>query len=104
MLGYASVATCSPRLLGGADPGTGSGARHHRDRCTTLCPQHVLRPRTRSSRASTEFTILNLPGFQADPKLDGTASDCAVLVNFTDRIVDLRYLVAGEIKNRCSPS
>ncbi len=46
-----------------------------------------------------QFTILNLPGFQADPKSDGTASDCAILVNFTERVVAIcgtRY--AGEIK------
>src|SRR5260221_7964303 len=46
-----------------------------------------------------DFTILNLPGFRAEPKLDGTASDCAVLVNFTDRVVAIcGTWYAGEIK------
>ncbi|HZQ02017.1 MAG TPA: phosphoenolpyruvate carboxykinase [Reyranella sp.] len=46
-----------------------------------------------------DFTILNLPGFQADPAQDGTASDCAVLVNFTDKVVAIcGTWYAGEIK------
>ena len=46
-----------------------------------------------------DFTILNLPGFQAEPAVDGTASDCAVLVNFTDRVVAIcGTWYAGEIK------
>ena len=46
-----------------------------------------------------DFTVLNLPGFQAEPELDGTASDCAVLVNFTDRVVAIcGTWYAGEIK------
>ena len=46
-----------------------------------------------------DFTILNLPGFQADPALDGTASDCAILVNFTERVVAIcGTWYAGEIK------
>jgi len=46
-----------------------------------------------------DFTILNLPGFQADPAQDGTASDCAILVNFTDRVVAIcGTWYAGEIK------
>jgi phosphoenolpyruvate carboxykinase (ATP) len=45
------------------------------------------------------LNILNLPGFQADPALDGTASDCAILVNFTDRVVAIcGTWYAGEIK------
>jgi phosphoenolpyruvate carboxykinase (ATP) len=59
-----------------------------------------LRPRREELQGfKPEFTILNLPGFQADPKLDGTASDCAVLVNFTDRVVAIcGTWYAGEIK------
>ena len=46
-----------------------------------------------------DFTILNLPGFRADPALDGTASDCAILVNFTERVVAIcGTWYAGEIK------
>src|SRR5258708_28968197 len=59
-----------------------------------------LRPRREELEGfQPDFTILNLPGFQAEPKLDGTASDCAVLVNFTDRIVAIcGTWYAGEIK------
>src|SRR5260370_1436530 len=59
-----------------------------------------LRPRREELEGfKPEFTILNLPGFQADPTLDGAASDCAVLVNFTDRAVAIcGTWYAGEIK------
>ncbi len=59
-----------------------------------------LRPRRDELEGfKPQFTILNLPGFQADPKLDGTASDCAILVNFTDRVVAIcGTWYAGEIK------
>ena len=59
-----------------------------------------LRPRPEELEGfKPDFTILNLPGFQADPKLDGTASDCAILVNFTDRVVAIcGTWYAGEIK------
>ena len=47
-----------------------------------------LRPRREELEGfKPQFTILNLPGFQADPKTDGTASDCAILVNFPERVV-----------------
>jgi len=59
-----------------------------------------LRPRKEELEGfKPDFTILNLPGFQADPALDGTASDCAILVNFTDRVVAIcGTWYAGEIK------
>jgi phosphoenolpyruvate carboxykinase (ATP) len=59
-----------------------------------------LRPRSEElPDFNPDFTILNLPGFQADPALDGTASDCAVLVNFSDRVVAIcGTWYAGEIK------
>jgi phosphoenolpyruvate carboxykinase (ATP) len=59
-----------------------------------------LRPRTGELAGfEPDFTILNLPGFQAEPALDGTASDCVILVNFTDRVVAIGGTwYAGEIK------
>ena len=59
-----------------------------------------LRPRREELEGfKPDFTILNLPGFQADPKLDGTASDCAILVNFSERVVAIcGTWYAGEIK------
>jgi phosphoenolpyruvate carboxykinase (ATP) len=59
-----------------------------------------LRPkRSELADFKPDFTILHLPGLQADPALDGTASDCAILVNFTDRVVAIcGTWYAGEIK------
>ena len=60
-----------------------------------------LRPQARGAAKASSPTSpsCNLPGFQADPKLDGTASDCAILVNFTERVVAIcGTWYAGEIK------
>ncbi len=38
-----------------------------------------------------DFTIVAAPGFQCDPKVDGTNSEAAILVNFSERLV----LIAG---------
>ncbi|MDA0712893.1 MAG: phosphoenolpyruvate carboxykinase [bacterium] len=48
---------------------------------------------------SPSFTVLHAPGFKADPKTDGTRSEAAVVVDFTNRevlICGTEY--AGEIK------
>ncbi|MDF2095901.1 phosphoenolpyruvate carboxykinase [Aquibaculum arenosum] len=46
-----------------------------------------------------EFTVLQLPGLQADPEVDGTNSECFVLVNFAQRLVLIGGTwYAGEIK------
>src|SRR5258708_3897672 len=103
MLGYAQRRELLVRdCWAGADPAHRIGVR--------VIPEtawHNLFARTMSLRPRREelegfqpdFTILNLPGFQAEPKLDGTASDCAVLVNFTDRVVAIcGTWYAGEIK------
>ncbi len=46
-----------------------------------------------------EFTVLQVPGLQADPASDGTRSDCFVLVSFAQRIVLIGGTsYAGEIK------
>ncbi len=45
------------------------------------------------------FTVIDAPGFQADPKIDGTKSETAIVVDFTNRrvlICGTEY--AGEIK------
>jgi phosphoenolpyruvate carboxykinase (ATP) len=46
-----------------------------------------------------EFTVIALPGFKADPIIDGTRSETAIILNFRERlalIVGSNY--AGEIK------
>ncbi|MCG3138187.1 MAG: Phosphoenolpyruvate carboxykinase (ATP) [Phycisphaerae bacterium] len=46
-----------------------------------------------------EFTVVAVPSFKADPRIDGTRSETAIIINFAQRlalIVDTSY--AGEIK------
>ena len=46
-----------------------------------------------------DFTILQLPGFQAVPEIDGTKSDCAVVCDFGRKLVAIcGTWYAGEIK------
>ncbi|MBS0525402.1 MAG: phosphoenolpyruvate carboxykinase [Proteobacteria bacterium] len=103
MLAYAQRRDLFVRdCWGGADPAHRIGVRVINETAwhNMFARNMFLRP-TREELATFEpdFTILNLPGFQADPKLDGTASDCAVLVNFTDRVVAIcGTWYAGEIK------
>jgi len=62
----------------------------HRDRLHNLFARRnmFLRPRREELEASSRISPSSTcRGFQADPALDGTAADCAILVNFTDRIV-----------------
>jgi len=46
-----------------------------------------------------DFTILQLPGFQAIPEIDGTNSDCAIVCDFGRKLVAIcGTWYAGEIK------
>jgi phosphoenolpyruvate carboxykinase (ATP) len=62
--------------------------------------QLFIRPRADElQKHKAEFTIVSAPGFLADPKRDGTASEVFVIVNFTRRLVIIggtQY--AGEMK------
>ncbi len=86
----------------GADPAHRIGVRVVNETAwhNLFARNMFLRPKPEELEGfKPEFTILNLPGFQADPKLDGTASDCAILVNFTERVVAIcGTWYAGEIK------
>jgi phosphoenolpyruvate carboxykinase (ATP) len=103
MTGYAQRRELFARdCWAGADPAHRIGVR-----VVTETAWHNLFARNMFLRPKPEelagfrpdFTILNLPGFQADPALDGTASDCAILVNFTERVVAIcGTWYAGEIK------
>ena len=56
-------------------------------------------PRTQAGRGSADFTILFVPGFQADPESDGTHSETCIILNFTRRIVLIAGTsYAGELK------
>jgi len=103
MLGYAQRRELFVRdCWAGADPAHRIGVRVITETAwhNLFARNMFLRPRREELEGfKPEFTILNLPGFQAEPKLDGTASDCAVLVNFTDRVVAIcGTWYAGEIK------
>ncbi|NHZ85283.1 MAG: phosphoenolpyruvate carboxykinase (ATP) [Planctomycetia bacterium] len=46
-----------------------------------------------------EFTIITLPGFNVDPKIDGTNSSTTIVLNFAERIAIIaNSLYGGEIK------
>jgi len=62
--------------------------------------QLLIRPRrTGAGRSSADFTILFVPGFQADPPSDGTNSETCIILNFTRRIVLIAGTsYAGELK------
>ncbi|NHZ85996.1 MAG: phosphoenolpyruvate carboxykinase (ATP) [Planctomycetia bacterium] len=46
-----------------------------------------------------EFTVIALPGFNVDPKIDGTNSSTTIVLNFEDRIAIIaNSLYGGEIK------
>ncbi|MCI0514220.1 phosphoenolpyruvate carboxykinase (ATP) [candidate division KSB1 bacterium] len=46
-----------------------------------------------------EFTIMALPGFRVDPKIEGTRSDTAIILNFSERMAIIaNSLYGGEIK------
>jgi len=46
-----------------------------------------------------EFTVITLPGFKTDPRIDGTNSSTAIVINFEQRIAIIaNSLYGGEIK------
>lgn len=46
-----------------------------------------------------EFTVLSIPSFRADPRIDGTRSETAILLNFGQRLgIVCNSLYGGEIK------
>jgi len=46
-----------------------------------------------------EFTVICVPGFKVDPKVDGTRTDTAIVLNFAERMaVIANSLYGGEIK------
>jgi len=46
-----------------------------------------------------EFTVITVDGFKVDPKIDGTRSETAIILNFSERIAIIaNSLYGGEIK------
>jgi phosphoenolpyruvate carboxykinase (ATP) len=46
-----------------------------------------------------DFTVIAAPGFKVDPKIDGTRTETAIILNFADRIALIaNSLYGGEIK------
>src|SRR5579871_2538633 len=84
----------------GADPGYGLNVR-----VITQLAWHALFARQLlivpppSESGRPDFTILFVPGFQADPEMDGTRSETCIILNFKRRIVLIGGTsYAGELK------
>jgi len=62
--------------------------------------QLFIRPTAAELREhQAEFTVISAPGFKADPRRDGTASEAFVILNFAERIVLIGgSAYAGEMK------
>ena len=62
--------------------------------------QLFLRPSAQELKShKAEFTVICAPGFKADPRRDGTASEAFVILNFNERIVLIGGgAYAGEMK------
>ncbi len=46
-----------------------------------------------------DFTVISVPGFKLDPKIDGTRTETGIILNFADRIAIIaNTLYGGEIK------
>jgi phosphoenolpyruvate carboxykinase (ATP) len=64
-----------------------------------FCYNMFLRPAADQVKEAESFTILCVPEFEADPKVDGTSSPNFSIINFTERIILIGGTgYAGEIK------
>ncbi len=89
-------------LFGGADPTHRLPVRIVTELAWhSLFVQHLLIEPTAGERAafSPDFTIIDFPGFQADPALHGTASGTVIAVSFERKLVLIGGTsYAGEMK------
>ncbi len=89
-------------LFGGADPAHRLPVRVVTELAWhSLFIQHLLIEPTAADRDrfAPEFTIIDFPGFHADPKLHGCSSGTVIAVNFTKRLVLIGGTsYAGEMK------
>ncbi len=103
MLAYAQRRELFVRdCYAGADPAYRIGVRVVNETAwhNLFARNMFLRPKPEELHGfAPDFTILQLPGFQADPKRDGTASDCAIICDFSRKLVAIcGTWYAGEIK------
>nr|WP_178133244.1 phosphoenolpyruvate carboxykinase [Vineibacter terrae] len=103
MLAYAQRRDLYVReCYGGADPAHRIGVRVITETAwhNLFAMNMFLRPPAEDlADFRPDFTILQLPGFQAVPELDGTNSDCAIVCDFRRRLVTIcGTWYAGEIK------
>ncbi|MGE0659419.1 MAG: phosphoenolpyruvate carboxykinase [Reyranellaceae bacterium] len=103
MLAYAQRRDLFVRdCFAGADPAYRIGVRVINETAwhNLFARNMFLRPgREQLEGFKPDFTILQLPGFQADPELDGTNSDCAIICDFSRKLVVIcGTWYAGEIK------
>ena len=64
-----------------------------------LAIRHLLRTPTADAEFEPEFTVLHLPGFQADPERHGTASGTVIAISMERKLVLIAGTgYAGEIK------
>ena len=87
MLGYAQRRDLFVRdCWAGADPAHRIGVRVVNETAwhNLFARNMFLRPSLNDLQGfKPDFTILQLPGFQADPETDGTNSDCAIICDFS---------------------
>ena len=59
----------------------------------------TIRNRDELKRHVPEFTVIAVPGFRTDPRIDGTRTDTAVIINFAQRLALIcNSSYGGEIK------
>jgi len=102
MLAYASERELiSQDLRGGADKAHSINVRVFTEYAWhSLFIQHLLvRPPMNERGGEPDFTIVDLPGFEADPEIHGCRSNTIIAVDFTERMILIGGTsYAGEMK------
>ena len=77
-------------LIAGADPGHAIGVRMITERAWhALFIRHMLRrpPREALESFAADCTVVNCPGFRADPQRHGCRSETVIAINFDSRLI-----------------
>ncbi|MFB9995223.1 phosphoenolpyruvate carboxykinase (ATP) [Deinococcus oregonensis] len=78
------------QLFAGTDPAHRLGVRFVQEMAyhSLFVRNMFVRPtETELAKFTPDWTVLNLPGFRADPAIDGVRSDTFILVNFSRKMV-----------------